>query len=1253
MSISKALTNDLERSLRLYRIPILTAMAFSMRRLGEDKFLLTDDKSEDSRRNVVRLRRITMIEQNSTKPGIGVDDRQFTSLTGNLIFTGLPDANGVAQPIGNVSNLGGRDDLAGTLFSATGTTDEKQAKAQRYNKRRPGDVSWRVRTPVMMADETSIIDYLAFRCTQLKYLHSITLKWSDRRWDTRVIGLDQDLYRAEGEKTNMVTLAPMWMDENMSILNPEIWGPFEDLIRMNYEEYLGRKIDEQVADCAAFTATFKDYLNILSPAPDQAPPSINANLHGRVQRLLDTTANRSLLIGFDRNILGDGTGNDTYKVVATDPDTAQDVTQDVFNLLDADGQWRLTSSFEAATLAEDGWCGTAMATQTLDIPPDLPAFAFDRAGNPVFGTKSVEVDSGFLCRRIVLPNGSYGLRLRLRSIVGDVRVEVIRNNRLRPKGWAMSQATARVTSIKHWRENYETVAGSTIRYEPGWREVFISFDLIDSLLVGGEGYPAHEVYIVLTADTTARFDHLELVQDTYGHTINILNTVNRSAQPFDTRPELRHVDLEKVFQADKPFGVREVAAASFRLDGKNTVVQAEHRPAYNIRQSGTTLDLWFKVNSDDETAQKVLSTRGSFTLFQKTGVYLPGYSCVVDHEKILTMGLGSNKVFDSTPFRNTLIHPSVGTDWAPPRIDWGNPNIYDTYLTCFRETGLQPLEWSAAGTVPINVVTPIGGGKVLLVALNDPYVTSGEALSDPASPDVSVSRYLKWHAIQAYSLIMPAARVDPAGTAGGFVFAPVPINPMLHSIASFYGDYNPSPAAFSPRFLFSPGSPTLPTSPFDHPSPAVVYSPAHMPSPGVGPLFNIPWPISPSAWGSPFNWPQDVFLYGPKPTWTAFAWDTIVNDSGMMVRYPIFVGGRLKFDRWVHLDIAMAENDLEIGINGITVYQTSSLNIPASAADNGDDLLIGTTTLNSTNVAAPVSFYSFKIFQRRLLTADRGAIFTGEATNFNELQYNVFKDTLDYDGDKVLDFWQNDITDFGLWTSWPESTKDPYRPFPIDIQSGYGKVVPSVADPITIATDLDRNRDLIADWYDGPYLQELIDIQAVGLSDGLILWDFMASGQAATYDYNDRVWDPTCKRYVPRTLSYLDWLRSVLIEEWNTVTAVQDPIPNFDKAGSPSPWKGGASPNPSGPWPTYGDKDNELVMTGVKGWFGFNGLIGYRDSLEKVFNEGVVFNYLQIELHFRAPRTELEALLKPYAHSIDDIFEDAYEGNRLAKGVPR
>ena len=76
-------------------------------------------------------------------------------------------------------------------------------------------------------------------------------------------------------------------------------------------------------------------------------------------------------------------------------------------------------------------------------------------------------------------------------------------------------------------------------------------------------------------------------------------------------------------------------------------------------------------------------------------------------------------------------------------------------------------------------------------------------------------------------------------------------------------------------------------------------------------------------------------------------------------------------------------------------------------------------------------------------------------------------------------------------------------------------------------------------------------------------------------------------------------------------------------------------------------------MTGVKGWFGFNGLIGYRDSLEKVFNEGVVFNYLQIELHFRAPRTELEALLKPYAHSIDDIFEDAYEGNRLAKGVPR
>ena len=1018
MGIAKALTNDLERGLRLYRIPILTALAISMRRFIEDRFLITDDRTEDERRNVVGLQKITRIEQQTCKPGIGADDRQFDSLTGNLLFVGIPDANGIINAIGNLSNVGGREDIEGVLWTASGTAQQKQDKAERYNKLRPSDVCWRVRTPVMMAPNTTIIDYLALRCTHLPFLHSIALKWSDRRWDARQVGLDQDLYRPENERSEMIILAPMWMDAGMSILDPTIWGPFESLIQSNYEEYLGRKWDEQLADCAAFVDTFEEYLQVLRPSGDAQPWEVNSAQVGRVQRLLDTTANRTLFIPFNRGVVGDGKGGDTYRIADVDPETSQDVTQDVFNLLDADGHWRLTSSFEAASFVEDGWCGTATPTQTTDIPENLPPFAYNRLGEAVYGTKSLEITGGFFAHRLVLPNGTYALKLRVKNVVGTGRVEIIRNNRLLPKGWAMDQATNRVTSIAHWRQNYETVASTIVRDDvlDEWREIWVSFDLIDHLQTPSEGYPAHEIYIVLsTVDSEAvppppvvppssgtpaviRFDALELFSDNYGHALQILNTVNRSPQPFDVRPELCVVNLEKAFQEDSIFGDREQAAASFRLDGNNSVVMLDHRTGYNVKAAGTTIDTWFKVNSDDETENNVLAARGGFTLFQKDGAYLPGYACSVDQERLLFLSVGKQPVFGSKSFRNTMLHPSVLTDWMPPRTDWASPTIYQPFWDAFHETGLQPTEWTTTGDTSVAYVgykTDIGGGKYLLVTADDPYVV---AAGDP--PYVFIKAYLLWHARRAYGMIMPADRVDPDvdNTETGFVFAPIPINPLLYQIEPFLGDYSPSPAEWSPRYYYSPD----------------IYSPHGPPLP-VSPALatEILWPISPNAWGSPFDWPASPSLYGTQPAWNLFAWGAEL--APMLTRYPIFINGALKFDRWVHLDAAMAQGDAEIGINGITVF-VGGVTIPDGTDLNYDNLLLGAVTPDATNVAAPISLYAFKIFQRRLSAADRNAIFCGEAVNFNELQYNVYKDALDYDGDGVLDFWQSDINDLGLWT---------------------------------------------------------------------------------------------------------------------------------------------------------------------------------------------------------------------------------------------
>src|SRR5208283_6062967 len=131
----------------------------------------------------------------------------------------------------------------------------------------------------------------------------------------------------------MIILAPLWMDPTMSMLDPEIWGSFESLIQANYEEYLGRMFDELMADCGAFTDAYQQYINVLTPNAQALPYDINTSQVGRVQRLLDTTANRTLMIPFDRTIIGNGIGGDTYNIVAVDPTTAEDVTQDVFNLL--------------------------------------------------------------------------------------------------------------------------------------------------------------------------------------------------------------------------------------------------------------------------------------------------------------------------------------------------------------------------------------------------------------------------------------------------------------------------------------------------------------------------------------------------------------------------------------------------------------------------------------------------------------------------------------------------------------------------------------------------------------------------------------------------------------------------------------------------------------------------------------------------------------------------------------------------------
>ena len=1182
MGIAQALTNDIERSVKMKRVPILTALALSLRDMVEQSFLVTDPRTEDDVRNVVSLKRISTIEQRSCDPGVGVDDRQFSSLTGILLFDGLPDENGVIQPIDSMTNMAGRGDDLDVRFTATGTTDQKEEKIKRYGVKRPGDVTWRVRTPVMMAGVTSVIDYMAFRCTRMKYLHSISLKWSDRRWDGRQVPLDRDNYRPAGEKTDMIIIPAMWMDPTMTTVDPNIWQPYQPIIAANYNEYVARQKDELKYDGLAFVTTYQDYMVILK---DGVSP---IDAIGRVYRGLDTQLNRSLRIAFDKNIKSVGSDVDTYEVTCFDPHTqGTDDTQAHFNTQELNGVWRLTSSFEctdgatdADKLQNDGWFFSPLATYSLssDIPSFLPPFAYDSNGNPVYGSKSLSL-SGFAVRRMVLKDGTYALKFWVKGLTGSQRVEVVRNTRQKPKGQWMTGN--RVTNVEHFREAYETVAASQIRSNGGWTEVWINFSLVDHYQVS-EPYPQHELYIVIQADDGSLFDQFNLLEIAAPHKVSILNTINRSDISDITIPELKHVDLEKAFNnTPTPSQIQiESPASAFRFDGKNIACELVSQTAYNAHETGTTINSWFRVNSEDEAGNRVLYRLGGFTLFQKNGVHIPGYSCSLNNKKNLIFTLNNSQVFSSSSILNHFLHPAVCNSCTLPRIDWSNPTQYENYQQAYHLTGLQPsesykIENTGSGPIALRVTTDIthrlyddiGYGKQIIVARTgsltvDPYDFAGDFLwlnggtcQTPNGQTYSVlpgqmvlfSRYMQFHENAAYAPVVPHQDLSP-GSGSGFYFSPAPMNGFL-----------------------DPDSATI----------------------------------------------------------------------DMLKRYPLFLTGILQFDRWFNFDVSMAGSTAVISINGVMVGKNTSITFPGG--ENGDRLIIGTANSDATGMGAPISVYSFKIFQRQNTQADCIALVGGEATNFNLAQYQIFGELLDFDGDGVLDFWQEDMTDLGLWTIWTPGS------YPIRSPAiAQGWVRADGPDPTAIRVDYDRNRNLIADWYDDQYLQELIDAQTIGFQDGLIFWDFATPEQDGVHGYKDRYWDPVCRKYVNRTLSYYDWLSGVITNEVNSVIAITDDIPNTVTAGSPIPDPSPFPPPkpPNSPYASFGSQDGQLLMTGVKGWFGYSGLLGYRDSIDKVRLNGVIFNYLQIELHFRAPRAELEALLAPYAKSIDQLFTNDIIGGR-------
>jgi hypothetical protein len=182
---------------------------------------------------------------------------------------------------------------------------------------------------------------------------------------------------------------------------------------------------------------------------------------------------------------------------------------------------------------------------------------------------------------------------------------------------------------------------------------------------------------------------------------------------------------------------------------------------------------------------------------------------------------------------------------------------------------------------------------------------------------------------------------------------------------------------------------------------------------------------------------------------------------------------------------------------------------------------------------------------------------------------------------------------------------------------------------------------MVDDDFDEAYLKELIDVQTLGFSDGLLFWDFVTDRNDVYHSVTQRVYDPDCQAYRNVTLDYRDWLNGHITEEFNSVKSITDPVPTLTDLGV-------TSPDPANP-PSYGDNDDELLMTGVKGWFGFDELMGYRDSLSKLDQEGMIFNYLQVEFRFRADRAVLERVLEDFADSYGQIFSNDYVGHRLKK----
>lgn len=1351
IELSRALTTELEKMIRFYRTPILAALGFSLRLFPEDRFSLTDDRRGDERRGVVPMNRLSQIRRLATKLGQGLDDRYFVDMGGNYLFAGLPNEEGQVVPLGNTTIVGGRLDELDIAFSHTGTEAEKIEKIRRYVLRKPEEVNWRVRLPVLIAERTSVIDYLAFRCNKLPFLHSVAIKWGDRRWDQRRTPIGEDLYRPEGEDSHMIILAPVWMDETMSRLDPSIWGVYEPIVSFNYMEYLRRRDDEYGQDLAEFLSNYAVWSHVidsysqcrlLNVDPDDMDDVEQAMAKtGRAQRLLRTTANRVLHIPFGSRLRS---GEYTFRSVAYDAGESRNVTEDIFNFKEANGDITYSNGFLADTLELDGWfhygfgnhqrLHKSVTSEDEAFFDSIPAVTTDLDGKEVKADHFMCLSGGTAARRMVLPDGNfvYEVWAKVPEHPNNVayNLEVIRNTRLHTKR-ALIQGN-RVADMEHFKESYETVAQTRIPSTDGeWQKFTISFRLKDHFFVSGESYPTHEVYIVFSIRNEKPIQRpsappvdamfvgpMGLFYNLTDHDLRLVNAAQRYQFSNLLPSQELLVNLEKAFTDDQPFRDIEKAVNQCRLDGNNLCTIAEHRDSYNLRMSGTTINTWFKVNSDDEEEQDVLGRRGSFPLFQKLG-NLAQYNALVNGDRRISFTyftLDENNetlpmVANSQGYRNHLLNPSVmydGFDWMsvnwpetigrPDNINlpfrfWPNQNVYRNLRTSFRETGLQPREWfddtpydgndiiapgGSMMVVPIGELTFIGGLKNIRVQVDDPYLywgatdinqmndvafrnggmfrdMEGNVITIGPGTHVTLWRYLEWHACNAYGL--ETEDVEQATNYGdyaqmtqmGYVFGPIANNRYLLEPPNNYGQYEISPGVWSPRYNpdTSPGN--------------IAIAPIRA------------WPISPCGWGS--EWPREN-PSNPNPyagienDFSPWTWiRTGVDVDPLTDTWPLFLNGRVMFDRWVNFSFHADQNSAEFYINGLQVMQQEpqpgllfTLNDHLPNQKNLQDLWIGTTNPDNISTCSPISLFSFKIFQRKLREEEALRIIEEEGVNFNEYQYMLYGEYLDIDQDNMLDFWQEGFSDIAMvtepiefpWQTSPQgasSQMGPGRqPFPLNLTKQFGQTVLKFGDSIVIPPISDRNYNLLIDQFDDNYINELIEVQRNGYSDGLIYWDFYHEDQEKVHSVDGSNY-VQCEGYQPVNLLYQPWLVDKVSHEFQSVRAITDVIPFLGELGPPNFEPEGADyASPNGylsRWPAFGDDPEHLLLSGVKGWFGFQDLMGYYDSLARVRKEGIIFNYLQVEFRFRADRATLEAHLRDYAQDYDDLYFDRFEGNVL------